>query len=347
MNIYKEVVIKNSVENICWGKGSTQFAIVTSIPISGELFGMTNMASVSMVDVLTMTEKPINLPYLERPKFDVTLSESPFSLYSIDGNNIMRTSIDSDSAALFYSSTDSLYNLDLSPDGQKLIIGRFDRNIGAVIDLFDIDESKVILTINASKVKNAGISQLAFSPDGTQFAAIILEASDNYLYNRKLSIWNTEQGSMHIECNLPTGDYNVSKLKDAWSSNGQYIAIATGIAQDMMTGKSAGNHRISVIDSRNCNLAKTIFSEQFVTGPIWSPNGLFIACHDNENILIFDFVSTELICRESSAFPTEQSDSKPRIQIKGLINTISWSPNGRYIVSGNHMGIRVWEINMD
>jgi WD40 repeat protein len=159
-----------------------------------------------------------------------------------------------------------------------------------------------------SSSNNQTIDALAWSPDGTQFAAAIT--------NDSVQIWDLVTGTTNFFG--PGQPESTNTL--TWSPDGSQIAFVTSNTLIRLYSAATGTFILPYAGHLQPVLALA-----------WSPDGTRIASGGNDTtVQVWDASSGYL-------YVTYRGHS-------GAINAISWSPDGRYIASGGADGrVQVWD----
>lgn len=172
----------------------------------------------------------------------------------------------------------------------------------------------------------------AWSPDSKRIASST---------NSQVTIWDATTGK-HSRTFTPSGN-GASVLTLAWSPNGKYLAVGSGQLQiiDSTTGNVIRTFPASVALGGNgsgspLSAHLPLSGGNMIYSAAWSPDGNLIAASLNGNaygnsIVVWNVSNGQIIY----TFRGQTSESGP--------GSVSWSPDGKYIVSGSYAGnVQVW-----
>ncbi len=249
-----------------------------------------------------------------------------------------------------------------SPDGKKIVFSSYDGLSDGLytIDKFGRDLTKIIKTPNPN-------SHPLWSPDGSKIAFISENvtnpSSKDLAFVRDLMVVNVDgTGVITLANNLGKSDYFSTF---SWSPDGKQLAFskpvgesreiftinADGTGLKQVTKLSAPSDfppiqpawspdgkkiafvtwNLIIINSDGTNLVEWEIKDH-LTYPKWSPNGKFISCRRDENIILLDPTNGQITT----------------IVEESLINDYSWSPQGdelAYFVDNGTLNIEKININ--
>jgi len=219
-----------------------------------------------------------------------------------------------------------------SSDGKSIASGSDDNSLR----IWDPESGKCVKTfedarLNISNMPDNVIS-LAWNPQNPK---LIAYGNSNSYYNIIIDIEKDSE--------IGFSDHTGSVNSISWSPDGNRIATGSSdktiIINDILYNNKS--YKISV------NIRKTIEHPGIVTSVSWSPNSRYIVsgCSDG-NLRIWDGVKFKLPSKENP-FINPIECLMEIIGNKTHINSISWSYNFPYIISGGSDKIlRIWKISI-
>ncbi|MFN8413443.1 MAG: PQQ-binding-like beta-propeller repeat protein [Anaerolineales bacterium] len=228
-------------------------------------------------------------------------------------------------------------SVDISPDGKYVISG----NMDGTARIWDAESGKEIARMSHESPTN----YVAFNPDGNYVISESLNSAviwrpakgveiSNFLHNNKVrsvafspdgkyvlsgsedstaSIWETTNGKERLHIHLDTPVYAA-----AFSRNGKFVAIG-------------GSFKVLIYQFAN---GKEVFNRA-TDGDVYS----VAFSNDSKYVAFVENGSTILIMEADSGKVTST------IQIKSdLVTSVAFSPNGKYLASGNDDTATIWDI---
>ena len=199
-------------------------------------------------------------------------------------------------------------DLSWSPDG-KFIATAENAEAGGELDVLQFDGS----TITSILGMEFGVNTLSvdWSPD-SRFLAVGLAGGD------ELRVFSFDDLTLDLVDSVNTGD-SVNSV--SWSPNQCYLA----------TGDSDNDVKVYSFDGSTLTLLDTQAGDSVVNSVSWSPDGLFLVSSEEDNVAaeeikVWSFDGSSLT-QVATATPGGATDDD--------VNFVDWSPNGRYIISGN------------
>ncbi|MEO0563771.1 MAG: hypothetical protein AAF125_16820 [Chloroflexota bacterium] len=194
---------------------------------------------------------------------------------------------------------------DLSTDGRIAYVGTTDTGDASIL-VGSASTPDTATALELADFALDGILALAWSPDGTQIAAIVEE-------NAQVVLVNVETGVVTI---LPFTDVVLGRKRDlAWSPDGARLLFAADTGDTGFTEIYA----YVLADERVVSYTDNIGSSY---GPAWSPDGTTIAFISDRN-------------GDSDIFLMDADGTAPRLLTSSdgtsEDQTPSWSPDGRWI----------------
>ena len=199
-------------------------------------------------------------------------------------------------------------DLSWSPDG-KFIATAENAEAGGELDVLQFDGS----TITSILGMEFGVNTLSvdWSPD-SRFLAVGLAGGD------ELRVFSFDDLTLDLVDSVNTGD-SVNSV--SWSPNQCYLA----------TGDSDNDVKVYSFNGFTLTLLDTQAGDSVVNSVSWSPDGLFLVSSEEDNVAaeeikVWSFDGSSLT-QVATATPGGATDDD--------VNFVDWSPNGRYIISGN------------
>jgi len=160
-------------------------------------------------------------------------------------------------------------------------------------------------------VKTEGnIFQAVWAPNGKSILMLVGEVTKGF----------DPQGWWQVNLEDKSVKFLSNYLGVAWAPDGKTLAAFTGEAQKGRTGM--GNIKLQLIDV-DANSTETVYeppSSGFVSNPVWSPDGKFMAFLYGEDLSAEDLYVLNVQTREAVKITENQPYENP-----------AWSPNGNII----------------
>jgi serine/threonine protein kinase len=241
---------------------------------------------------------------------------------------------------LLYTFRESAHNIAWSPDGTCIAVAN-DTTV-RVLDAFDgtllyiyrdhYDRLQKIKAIDNTKWWN--VTAISWSPDSTHIAS-----GDG---DKTVQVWDAKTGR-----NILTYQGHSKGVQAvAWSPNGKYIA----------SGGRDSDKTVQVWDAatgQNIYTYQEHSKAKQVQALAWSPNSEHIvsSCSTSEGddaVHVWEAVTGKEICMyQGHSYEVQASGLPPyRKYIASDVQTVAWSPNGKYIASGGDYPdntVQVWD----
>ncbi|GHO46257.1 hypothetical protein KSX_44200 [Ktedonospora formicarum] len=225
-----------------------------------------------------------------------------------------------------------------SPNGKYLASGGQDKTV----QVWSVEQGKIGQRLLTYTGNPWIVSSLAWSPD-SQYIASGDEASTTI----EIQVWRALSGELISTYKGHSGSINGL----SWSSKGNLIASADedGTVQiwNALTGKNTVRFQYGQ------EKGKTMIANAIS----WSPDNTLVASAGGDgNIRIWD-VAAQKEVRNITIHHSYQDDydkinawdnnkSKGRVRISPDTNAVSWSHDGKRIVSGDNQGaVLIWDVN--
>ena len=208
-----------------------------------------------------------------------------------------------------------------SPDGKFIATASSD----ATAIMWDALSGESLVVLGGHETE---LSDIAYSPDGEMIAS-----TD---YNGAMYVWSTSSKSLLYM--LSEGEGSVI-LDVEFSPDGKYILISDNYFQTIVLVAQTGK----VISAQNVHT-------DFVTNAVVSPDGAFMASASTDNTVVVSSItaSAVLFGQSISADPDYIDISKVMFRFTDStdINTMIYTPDGKYLITGNDEGqIKIWDAN--
>ena len=225
---------------------------------------------------------------------------------------------------------DTIVKVAYSPDGTRLATASAD----GTAKLWDTKTYEMLFSFTAQANGGGTIRSLAFSPDGRKLAT----AQDVH----GVDIWDTSTGNLEITLN-----YYCSAVSDvAFSPDGKNLATSELCPPDnLVKVVRLGSFDKNIYDYMGTNwvavkdlispdqLIKSKDHTDIVYGVAFSPDGAMLASASDDNTVIVTDVS--------------DGSSKFTLHDSWNVHTVTYSPDGKYIATGNAMGqIKLWDASL-
>ncbi len=186
------------------------------------------------------------------------------------------------------------------------------------------------------------VSSLAWSPDGTYIAALKMAAGAKY------AVWNATTGKAML---LPS-QLGISIAPDQWYLN----TTALGWSPDGTTlaGSSGGKVLIwqwtkesgSWKEVHTLSVTPSVVITGFITALTWAPDSQRFATADQNNKILIWHASTGQQTGSYALNPPQVGgESQGYMDTDFEIYTLAWSPDGKYLLSGDYAGrVLLWKI---
>ena len=216
---------------------------------------------------------------------------------------------------------ESIRSLSFSHDGKYLVGGKNDKTIG----LWNISTDTEIL-LPGDKLE---ILMVFFAPDGKS----VLNSNNNVgkkTINIKRWNWNDAQKVTTID------GVNEIAGKNSQDESSYFNIIGYSFDQSKVLCYSSLDYstKIDVVDLKTSEIVNSIDLEAGIDRAILSPNGKYLAAEDFTNIKLYNIETKTLLKSVRSYIFWNES--------------INFSPDGKYIVSGGNDSIenvvKVWEV---
>ena len=201
---------------------------------------------------------------------------------------------------------DTANNIAWSPDGRILAIGASNGNI----TLWDMQSDKQLRTLSTSI---GNINAIAWSPDGHTLASGIRIPRTS---GGVIVLWDTSTGQQIRTLSGTNGFFT----KISWSSDGRSL-ISDGFDQ-----------HLSIWDTQTGDLIRTTIVRDWETSD-WNlhPNGYLLAIGTHEgNVVLWNSRTDEF--------------AQTSINHKDSINSLVWSPDGKFIIAATFRNISLWNM---
>lgn len=244
----------------------------------------------------------------------------------------------------------AVYSVSYSPDGQRLVCGSHDDNH---VRIFDVQSGDLVRMFGMKRVGGNHYTKcdsvvVAWCPNGKR----LLGGADGPYGG--LHIWDTSSGELLRLITELAG----SGFRSAWSPNGNYIATAR-------------DRRLIVLDPMSGQRPFESKTRDFPPGSVaWSPDGERLvsvghdetarvwSIHEDAPIITLEGHQRRLRCvawssaggkiacggeqGEVIAWDVESGEYDLTEPSSGVINAITWSPDGQQIACAGQGGIKVW-----
>jgi WD40 repeat protein len=227
-----------------------------------------------------------------------------------------------------------------SPDGTRLAVG----DSGGGLQIWNPSSGQVLHVLQPSQaIAEAWIpvSSLAWSPDGTHIAAVNVAAGTTY------AVWNATTGKvmpLPSQCGIFIfpGQWYLNITVLGWSPDGTTIA-GSGCETVLIWrwNKESGSwkkvHSLPVTPSLGIPA---------ITALTWAPDSQRFATADRNNkILIWHASTGQQLGSYTLNPPQVGGDSQGYMDTDFEIYTLAWSPDGKYLLSGDYAGrVLLWAV---
>lgn len=249
----------------------------------------------------------------------------------------------------------SISMLQWSPDGKRLAVAAGPMRHGSV-HVWDAltGSHEVVLTPEQSKNQYVDsevyATQISWSPDGTRLASAIGD----------VQVWDPATKKL-LARYFPVVHNTATVNQVAWSPDGQYLAGGYNA--------SDGTGGVTIWNTRTRTVAKTLSSGQ-IDAISWSPNGKYLAIANDNKTVIRNTADWQPVLTLNGQAVTWSPDStrlalpkhltKPSVDTVQIVNiptgkialtyqsqeyshAISWSSDGKRIVSAGDKTIQIWD----
>jgi WD40 repeat protein len=227
-----------------------------------------------------------------------------------------------------------------SPDGTRLAVG----DSGGGLQIWNPSSGQVLRVLQPSQaIAEAWIpvSSLAWFPDGTHIAAVNVAAGTTY------AVWNATTGKvmpLPSQCGIFIfpGQWYLNITVLGWSPDGTTIA-GSGCETVLIWrwNKESGSwkkvHSLPVTPSPGIPA---------ITALTWAPDSQRFATADRNNkILIWHASTGQQLGSYTLNPPQVGGDSQGYMDTDFEIYTLAWSPDGKYLLSGDYAGrVLLWAV---
>jgi WD40 repeat protein len=189
-------------------------------------------------------------------------------------------------------------------------------------------------TLSLLDSKNYGneIDSLSWSPDGKYLAV----GGDNGTTD--LTIYSFDGSTL---TSVTTQEYGSNVYGISWSPDGRYLAICGLLASKFGGTASTDEIQVYCFDGKSLVpvTSQSYGNDRYVRSVSWSPDGIYLAVggvapssddtgFTYDQIRIYRFNGSALTAVTSQPYRTSYSSS--------VVHSVSWSPNGQYLVIGGY-----------
>ncbi len=323
--------MNNSVSSVAWSPDSQDFAAVTDGQDMATGEAMMNLWS-------TRTGQKLLTYTFSSPQEGLSqLAWAPdgrsFAIAWSDGNvEIWEAKAESDSSRWFQSVSfrmgdrqnfqNAVYTTGLawSAGGKRLQVSYSDGPLYA----WDVLNEHLLPPTVAPQVGGKRSSIFALSPHGTQ---AILSSQQTRNNDKTYVLWDIATGK---ESPLLVTDDSAPSV--AWSPDEHTVAVGNG-TEVLIWQWNKQKNTWSLVHSM------TVAPDSGVYKLAWSPDGKRLAVADGANVTRLWSVENEhLIGPPFPLFDYPLSMADAEAETDNAITTLAWSPNGKYLLSGNSPG---------
>ncbi len=205
-------------------------------------------------------------------------------------------------------------SLAFSPDSKRLAWASYD----GIITVWDIEEQRPLWSLNAHS--GATVDALAFTPDGR---TLVSGGKDSVI-----NFWDAATGKLQSQIKTDLGYVYSLAIKP----DGSAVA-ASGFGQTIMQWDLATQKPLP-------SFSPGSRANENVLALAWSPNGLYLAsAGEDRQVRVW---ASDSFKEETFVFKGHQ----------GVINSLAWSENSRFLVTGgaDEVGVKdnlifIWDIN--
>ena len=325
--------MRNGISSVAWSPDSRVFAAVT--------WGKYNGTSIAMVSVWRTSDgrELYTYVYPSVPRHGSQLAWSPdgrsFAIAWDDGNvNIWGVVNDYarwPQKSSFHIDVHTSANLYLtgiawSADGKHLVMSYSDGEL----HVWNTVGGHTLPMVQAPRVATQMSSILALSPDGTQ---AIVPGQQTSINDASYAIWDVTTGKV-----IPLPSQNVIQANEVthfvWSPDGNALAVSAGGHVMSWQWNKQNNSWTFVHSIAVATFGRVIFALA------WSPDRKRLATADSANVVrIWSAATGDLLGPfRLPLFDHPTSKNEEYTDTDNAITGLAWSPDGKYLLSGNSAG---------
>ncbi len=219
--------------------------------------------------------------------------------------------------SLIQAHTSAVYALDWHPGSELILIGEFDGSISVTNGVTGENYASFL-------AQDGWINAVRWSPDGARAVSGGLD--------RTLRIWELTPAFALKELGIYGTLYAISTI--AWSTDGEYIALAGGTP-----------YTIELINPATANETNRSLSSEGVfsghsgptSGLVFAPGGVLFSSGQDNTLRAWNLATRQELRRLSSG---------PAAAFTSGLNVVDWSPDGIQAATGGADGtLQIWDVS--